>query len=159
SLRLVLLTTKHFETLSGLTPALKVIPSLAKVRDPYNPPMGRRWTALIVVVALGVLTLAGALLSRRRSGRPAGVPATAAFVDGKYIDCMPGSWGFGGPCKVYDSTSGKLVDTDPFSIRLGAFSKQQGGSPIDCGKTSSKAADPKVAECVQAAFKRHSPFT
>jgi hypothetical protein len=120
--------------------------------------MGRRRIALIVV-ALGVLTLAGALASKRHTGRPATVPATAVFVDGKYIDCMQVPSGLGGPCKIYDSTSGKLVDTDPFSIRLGAFSKQHGGSPIDCGKTSSRAPEAKVAECVQAAFRRHSPFT
>src|SRR5262249_38712153 len=52
-----------------------------------------------------------------------------------------------------------LVDTNPFAIRLGAFSKQQGGSPTDCGRTSSRAPDARVAECVQAAFRHHSPFT
>jgi len=119
--------------------------------------MGRR--PLIVVIVLAVLTLVGVLAWKRRISRPAGVPATAVFVDGRYIDCAQRSSGFGEPCKIYDGTSGKLVDTNPFPIRLGAFSKEQGGSPTDCGKTSSKAPDARVAECVQAAFKRHSPFT
>jgi hypothetical protein len=121
--------------------------------------MGRRRLAFIVVITLAVLTLVGALIWKRRIGRPGGVPATAVLVDGRYMDCIQMPSGFGEPCKVYDGTSGKLVDTNPFLIRLGAFSKEQGGSPTDCGRTSSKAPDAKVAECVQAAFKRHSPFT
>lgn len=120
--------------------------------------MGRRIT-LIVVTVLAVLALLSALAWKRRIGRPSGVPATAVLVDGRYIDCMPMPWGFGVPCKIYDRTSGKLVEESALSVRLGAFSKQQGGSTIDCGKTSSRAPDVKVAECVQGAFTRHSPFT
>jgi hypothetical protein len=127
---------------------LKVVPEVAMIR---------RRIALIVV-ALAVLAFVGALAWKRCFGRPAGVPATATLVDGHYIDCIQISSMFGVPCKVYDGT-GKLVDITPLPLRLGAFSKQQGGSPIDCGKTSSKAPDAKVAECVQAAFRHHSPFT
>lgn len=120
--------------------------------------MGRRRIAVTVVIALAILTSVGALVWKQRTGRPAGVPASAVLVDGHYIHCMQMPWGFGEPCKIYDGKSGKLVDTNPFSIRLGAFSKQQGGTPTDCGKTSSKAPDARVAECVQAAFRRRSPF-
>jgi hypothetical protein len=80
---------------------------------------------LIVVIALAVLALVGALAWRRRIRRPAAVPASAVLVDGQYIDCIKMPSGFGKPCEIYDGTSGKLVDTNPFSIRLGAFAKQQ----------------------------------
>ena len=123
--------------------------------------MGRKRIALIFVIALAVVIVAGALAWKRRTGRPAAVLSTAVLVDGQYIDCIQTTSSFGEPCKVYDGTSGKLVDTNPnpFSIRLSAFSKQQGGSPTDCGKTSTRAPAAKVAACVQEAFRSHSPFT
>jgi hypothetical protein len=121
--------------------------------------MRKRRLALIVAVGLAVLTLFGALLWKQRRGRPGGVPATAVLVDDQYIDCIQMPSGFGEPCKIYDGTSEKLVDTDPFSIRLNTFSKQHGGSPTDCGRTSGRAADVKVAECVRASFNGHTPFT
>lgn len=120
--------------------------------------MGRRRIALIVVIALAVLAFTCAVAWKQRSGRPAGVPTAAVLVDGQYIDCVQTESGSGEPCKVYDGQSGKTIETNPLSIRLGAFSKQQGGSPTDCGKTSSKAPNAHVAECVQTAFRRHSPF-
>ena len=121
--------------------------------------MGRRRIALGIVITLAFLTFAGALAWKQSGSRPPGVPATAVLVDGQYLDCIQIESRFQEPCKVYDGRSGKLIGTDPFSLRLGALSKQQGGSPTDCGKTSIKAPDAHVAECVQAAFRRHSPFT
>jgi hypothetical protein len=95
---------------------------------------------------------------RKRSGRPANVPATAVFVDGNYIDCIPSTSGFGQPCKVYDRSTGKIVDTDPFTIRLNAFSTRHGGSLVDCGRTSAKTPDAGVADCAKTAFQNRRPF-
>lgn len=120
--------------------------------------MGRRKTLIIVLITLFLITLAGAFVWKRRTARPAGVPVTAALVDGQYIDCIQTSPGVGEPCRIFDGTSGKLLDSNPFSIHLSAFSKQNGGSPTDCGKTSTRTPDAKVAECVQEAFMRHLPF-
>jgi hypothetical protein len=53
---------------------------------------------------------------------------------------------------------GVSIGTNPLALRLDAFSNQQGGDLIDCGKTSINAPEVKVAECVQSALRRHSPF-
>lgn len=121
--------------------------------------LAQRRLVLFVVTAVAVLAVVSALFWRRHVSRPAGVPITAVLLDGQYIDCARTSPGLGEACKIYDGRSGKLLDTDPFSIRLRTFSKQQGGSSTDCGKTPSSAPDKTVAECVQAAFGRHSSFT
>jgi hypothetical protein len=92
--------------------------------------MVRRRSTLLIVLAVAIFMFGGAISCKRPTDRSIREAATA----------VP-------------------VGTDSISIRLNAFSEQQGGSPADCGKTSIKTPDASVARCVQAAFRRHSPFT
>jgi len=105
---------------------------------------------------MGVLL--GIIVWQKRSGRPSNVPATAVLVDGTYVDCVTSASPWGQPCKIYDRSTGKILDVDPFTVRLKAYSSSRGGSVVDCGRTSAKNPDAGVAECAKKAFQNHSPF-
>src|SRR5882672_8128144 len=109
---------------------------------------------VIVVFLLGVAVL----LWFRFGRRPAGVPATAVLISGNYIDCVSSKLPIGHPCSVYNGWSGKVLDEKPLVERLKSISSTPWRSAIDCGRTSTRNPDPKVAECGLAAFKNHKSF-
>ncbi len=117
--------------------------------------MSWRKLGLLTFVAL-ILAVVVALTWKKR--RPANVPAAAVLVNGSYIECPRSHWGFGVACKVYDGSTGQLLNADPFAIRLKVLATKHGGAFVDCGKTSFNAVKKSVAECAKAALQNRKPF-
>ncbi len=85
------------------------------------------------------------------------VPSTAVRIGGNYIDCIPHSSFLEQPCKVYDGSTGRVLDL--LTERLRLISSTPGGAPpVDCGTASMSKANPRVAECGQAALQDRKPF-
>lgn len=115
---------------------------------------------VFIAIYLILIALLAIIVWQRHDGRPANVPATAVLLDDTYLDCPPSQFEvrFGQPCKVYDRTTGKVLDADPFAVRLKAFSNRHAGSVVDCGRIPMRTPDDRIAECVRTAFKNRKPF-
>lgn len=116
------------------------------------------WRKLALLIIAALIVTAAVVSVAWRKHRPSSVPSTAVLVNGSYIDCQHSHWGFGPPCKVYDGSTGKLLNIDAFTVRLKALALKRGGRFVDCGRTSGNADDKSTAECAKAAFQSWMPF-